>query len=362
MTRPDSEPTETGKAIVAVDVETLDLAMSEPFEIALGTQERARNVLVRVEIEDGTVGWGEGAPIPPVTGETQDTALASARAAAELLQGESVTDYRRLVDTVRSTMPTMASASFAVETALLDAYCRGRGLPLAELFGGPPKPVTTDLTIPIVPAEAAREAATRAVEGGFEQLKVKTGGPIIDDVERVTAVADAAPEAEIKVDANQGWTVAESVEFARAVRNRGVDLALIEQPVRADDVTGLARVRDAVSVPIAADETVFTPADALAVVRADAADVINVKLGKSGPLAAEAIVSIAKAANLELMVGCMLESALGIHTSAHLVAGSGAFSYVDLDGNLLLAEDVADVEYGPVVEIDGPGHGITPRR
>ncbi|QLG64099.1 dipeptide epimerase [Halorarum salinum] len=335
--------------------------MDEPFEIALGTQHRARNVIVRVETEAGTVGWGEGSPIPPVTGETQEAALASARAAAELLEGESVAEYHRLVDAVRSTVPGMVSASFAVETALLDAYCRARDVPMSELFGGPPEPVETDLTIPIVPPEAAGEAAAEATEAGFTHLKVKTGGAVDADVERVAAVAEAAPEAELKVDANQGWTVAESVRFARAVRDRDVDLALLEQPVRADDVAGLARVRDAVAVPVAADEAVFTPGDALSVVHADAADVINVKLGKSGPLAAAEIVAIAEAANLELMVGCMLESAVGIHASAHLVAGSGAFSYVDLDGNLLLAEDVVDVEYGPIVEIDGPGHGVVPR-
>lgn len=352
----------TDERIVAVDVEPLDLPMEEPFEIALGTQRRAENVLVRAETDSGTVGWGEGAPIPPVTGETQGAAIESARAAAALLEDEPVTEYRRLVEAVRSAIPGMVSASFAVETALLDAYCRERELPMSELFGGPPTAVETDLTIPIVPPRDAGEAAAAAADAGFDHLKVKTGGDATVDVARVVAVAESAPDAEVKVDANQGWTVPETVKFAREVRDRGVDLALIEQPVRADDLTGLARVRDAVAVPVAADEAVFTPADALAVVRADAADVVNVKLGKSGPLAAAEIAAIAEAANLELMIGCMLESAVGIHASAHVVAGSGAFSYVDLDGNLLLAEDVVDVGYGPCIEIEGPGHGVVPRR
>ena len=352
----------TDERIVAVDVEPLDLPLTEPFEIALGTQEHAENVLVRVETASGVVGWGEGSPIPHVTGETRAAAIESARAAAALLEDEPVTAYRRLVGAVRAAIPGMGSASFAVETALLDAYCRTRDVPMSELFGGPPTTVETDLTIPIVPPRDAGDAAAAAADDGFGHLKVKTGGDVADDVARVVAVAESAPDAAVKVDANQGWTVPETVRFAREIRDRGVDLALLEQPVRADDVTGLARVRDAVTVPVAADEAVFTPADALAVVRADAADVLNVKLGKSGPLAAAGIAAIAGAANLELMVGCMLESAVGIHASAHLVAGSGAFSYVDLDGNLLLAEDVADVEYGPRIEIDGPGHGITPRR
>jgi len=146
------------------------------------------------------------------------------------------------------------------------------------------------------------------------------------------------------------------------VRARGIDLELIEQPVPAADVAGLASARERVDVPVAADEAVFTPADAIRIVRENAADVLNVKLGKSGPLAVADIAAIARGANLDLMVGCMLESAVGIHTSAHVVAGTGAFSYVDLDGNRLLAEDVVETNGGPIHEISGPGHGVTPEK
>jgi L-alanine-DL-glutamate epimerase-like enolase superfamily enzyme len=343
-----------------VRVAPLDLALEEPFKISLGTQTVAENVLVALETEDGTVGYGEGSPIAPVTGETQAGTVATARAAAGLLEGEDLADHRVRVREVRETFPGAVSATLAIETALLDAYCRVRGLPLAALFGGDPAPVETDLTIPIVEPDAARETACRAADRGFDHLKVKTGSDVIADVERVAAVREGAPDTEIKIDANQGWTPAETVRFADGCADHCIDLALIEQPVRADDVAGLARTRDAVSVPIAADETVFTPADAVRVVRADAADVINLKIGKSGLLGVREIVAIAEAANLELMIGCMLESAIGIHAAAHVVAGTGAFSYVDLDGNLLLDEDVAAVDHGPLIEPTGPGHGIEP--
>lgn len=348
--------------IATTTAEPLDLPLEEPFEIALGTQTAAENVLVTVELDDGTVGYGEGSPIAPVTGETREAAVATAGAAGDLLEGTEIAEYRSHARTLRETFPGAVSATLAVETAVFDAYCRSRDLPLAELFGGSPTPVETDLTIPIVDAEAARRAAADAVDRGFEHLKIKTGTDVEADIERVAAVCEAAPDAELKVDANQGWTPAESVRFADALRSRGVDLALLEQPVRADDVSGLARVRDAVDVPVAADEAVFTPADAVRVLRADAADVINVKLGKSGLQGARDIVAIAEAANLELMVGCMLESAIGIHAAAHLVSGTDAFSYVDLDGNCLLEEDVADLDHGPTIDIGGPGHGIVPEK
>lgn len=328
--------------ITDVTVETYDLPLREPFEISLGTRERARNVLVTVETDAGGVGYGEGSPLPPVTGETQQAAVATARAATSLVEGRDLGAYRALVSELRDGFPGMMSALFAVETAVLDAYCRDRGLALSELFGGTPSTVETDLTIPMLDAPAAANRAESAAGAGFDHLKIKTGGDVTTDIERVAAVHEAAPDAELKVDANQGWTPAEAERFVSELETLGVDLALLEQPVAKADVAGLARVRDGVTVPVAADEAVFTPADATRVVREDAADVINVKLGKSGILDAAAIAEIARGASLDLMVGCMLESRVGIHTSAHLVSGLGTFDYVDLDGNLLFAEEVRD--------------------
>lgn len=347
--------------IESVPVDPLDLPLAAPFEISLGTREQARNVLVRVRTDTGTVGYGEGSPLPPVTGETRNAALETAEAAADLLVGEPIGSFRELTGCLRTSFPGMASANFAVETALIDAYCRERDLPLSELFGGHPSTVTTDITIPIVDPKSAEETAAEAAAAGFGDIKIKTGSDLHADVERVRAVAARAGEATLKIDANQGWTVRETAEFEDRMRDAGISIELIEQPVRADDIVGLRRVRDAVNIPIAADEAVFSPSDAIRIVREDAADILNVKLGKSGLLGTESIVDIAEAANLEVMIGCMLESSIGIHTSAHLVSGLGGISYVDLDGNLLLDEDVVERQYGPQIRIEGPGHGIVPR-
>lgn len=345
--------------VVSLSVRAFDFPLAEPFEIALGTRREAANVLVSVETESGTTGYGEGSPLPPVTGETQAAAMATAREAAALVEGRAVGDYRRLVEDVRTAFPGMVSALFAVETAILDAYCRERGLPLSELFGGRPRPVETDLTVPITPPDEAADRASRAADAGYDDLKLKTGTEVPADVERTVAVAEAAPDATITVDANQGWTPKETARYADRVADRGIALDLVEQPVPATDLAGLARARERLDVPVAADEAVFTAADAVAVVRAEAADVINLKLGKSGPLAAAEVAAIARGADLDVMVGCMLESAVGIHASAHLVAGIGGFAHVDLDGNRLLAADVVDDD-GPTHDISGPGHGVTP--
>ena len=346
--------------VAELRVEQLTLPLESPFEIALGMRREAKNVLVEIETEDGVVGYGEGSPLPPVTGETQAAVIETVRQARPLVVDRDLRNYRAVCRELRAAFPGMNAALFAIETAVLDAYCRARDLPLSELFGGTARPVETDLTVPIVDPDVARERAVTATDRGFDRLKVKAGDEVATAVERVAAVRDGAPNATLAVDANQGWTPKETLSFVRSLTDRGIDLDLLEQPVHRDDLAGLARVRDRVSVPVAADEAVFTPEDALAVVRADAADVLNVKLGKSGPLAAADIAAIADAANCDLMIGCMLESALGIHASAHVVAGRGTFEYVDLDGNRLLAADVTDAGSGPEIDLSGPGHGIVP--
>jgi L-alanine-DL-glutamate epimerase-like enolase superfamily enzyme len=350
----------TDTEITDAAVRPLDLPLSEPFEIALGTQEAATNVLVRVELADGTVGIGEGSPLPPVTGETQDVALAAAREGAGLIEGRDAADHRPLVGDLRAVLPGNGAALLAAETAVLDAYCRSRGLALSELFGAAPRPVETDLTIPIVDPGPAADRAAAATDRGFRTLKVKCGDAVADSVERVRAVADAAPDASVVVDANQGWSPPETRQFADVVVDAGVSLGLLEQPVPADDLAGLAAVREAVPVPVVADEAVFDPEDAHDVCRAYAADVVNVKLAKAGLLGARDVAAVARAAGREVMVGCMLESAVGIRASAHVVAGLGGVAHADLDGNRLLAEDVIDGADGPTVEPTGPGHGVDP--
>lgn len=346
--------------IRSVSVRPLDHPLVEPFEIALGTQQEAANLLVTVDTTAGKRGYGEGSPLPPVTGETQQSAIDTARAAGELLEGRPVTAYRQLIETVRRTFPGMHTALFAVEIAILDAYCREREMPLSELFGGPPRPVETDVTIPILDPPEAADRAADATAAGYDALKLKTGTELDADIDRTVAVAESAPDATLRIDANQGWTTTETRRFADAVTAHGVELELLEQPVPDTDLPGLARCRDTTPVPIAADESLFTPPDAMQLVRMEAADVLTVKPGKSGLLGTADIAAIARAADIELMAGCMLESAIGIHASAHLVAGLGGIDYVDLDGNRLLAEDVIPDSQGPIQDISGPGHGVTP--
>jgi L-alanine-DL-glutamate epimerase-like enolase superfamily enzyme len=228
---------------------------------------------------------------------------------------------------------------------------------MAEFFGSRPSPVTTDVTLGIDSLEKTRSKAKDAQKREFGHIKLKTGNDIKQDLKRIEIVSTEMDNPCIKVDANQGWSPKETERFASRVKEAGVDLELIEQPVEANDLKGLKEAKRRVDVPIAADESVFCKEDALKVAGMRAADIINIKTGKTGLIESQQIVSIAEAAGLDLMIGCNIESRIGIHTAAHMVSGTGSFSYVDLDGAPIMSEGIKDSSHGPKINIQGPGHG-----
>lgn len=330
----------------------------EPFEIALGTQEILKNVVVEVETEDGVTGIGEIAPVPTVTGETQQTALAAGEFAGDLIKGMPIENYRGISEKLRSQLGAQSAARAGIEIAIFDALGKHFRAPLSDIVGGYREVVETDDTIGIVDLESAKEAASEAIDSGFKDLKIKIGVDLESDLERVSAVRNVAPNAEIKVDANQGYVPKEAIEFAERADDRGLDIDLFEQPVHYDNIAGLRRVTESTSLKVAADESVFTKEDAARVVASEAADVINIKLMKSGIVDALEIIGLAQAHGLELMIGCMLESRIGITAGAHMVSGSGAFEYVDLDGHFSIDSEIGETDYSPDHYITGPGLGL----
>lgn len=344
--------------ITQIRTKPLTRELSAPFEISLGTQTEVTNVAIAVETGDGIVGIGEAAPISTITHETQTTVIAACEFANDLLAGKQLSNYRGIHETLKHHLETQCAARAGIETAVFDALCKTWGCSLAEFAGGADAAVVTDDTISLVAPEDARTAAKEAVSAGFDNLKIKVGTDVEEDVQRVIAVREAAPDAEIKVDANQGYYPREAITFADATAERGIDVALFEQPVPEDDLRGLKRVRDAIHIPVAADESVFTAEDAAAVAAINAVDVINVKVQKAGIVDALDTVCIAESHGIDLMIGMMLETYLGVTAGAHLVAGTGAFSYVDLDGHFSIANPVEDWTYGPEHDVSGPGLGL----
>ena len=365
MARAARTPT-TSTTIVRLDAEPMDIPLHEPFVIATGRVEAARNVLVRVTLYDGTVGLGESAPFPPSGGETQETALAALQGMVPLVEGHDAASWRPLSEQLLANFEHQTTARAGVEAALLDALTRSWGIPLFQFFGGVQSQVETDVSIPIVAPARVAELARLHARQGAATLKLKVGANVDDDADRVLALVEAAPDCDLILDGNQGYTPTEALELLRALKDEDVEPVLFEQPVHRHDLEGLRFVTERAGIPVAADESVQTAADALRIARMGAANVVNIKLMKAGIVEALAIAAVCRAANIDLMIGAMIESRLGIATSAHFIAGLGGFHYIDLDTAMLLADDPFTGGYtqsGMTFSLDPvqPGHGVRTR-
>lgn len=329
----------SSSVITRLTAEPLTIPLLEPFTISTGTSSDARNVLVRVELADGTVGLGEAAPFPPSGGESQETALAAVEGMKPLVEGCDAAQWRTLAARLTANFEHQESARAGIEMALLDAFTRAVGVPLFQFLGGAQSQVETDISIPIEAPEHMAALAMRYAERGAATLKLKVGTTVEEDVDRVLAVIESAPDCDIILDGNQGYTPSDALCLLETLGAEDVSPILFEQPVHRHDLEGLRFVTERAGVPVAADESVHTAADALRIARMGAANVVNIKLMKSGIVEALDIAAICRAAHIDLMVGAMMESRLGTAASAHFIAGLGGFRYVDLDTPMLLESD-----------------------
>ncbi len=325
--------------IRSITVESLNIPLLEPFAIATGSVSKAQNVLITITLDDGSTGYGECAPFTPSTGETQETALATARECAKLIEGEDAAHWRRLSKLMHSAYFPQATARAGMEMALLDALTRSHGIPLYVFFGGASTSVETDMSIPLVTPEHGYELARDIVARGITSIKIKVGGNIRDDVDRVEAVREGAPGLGLTLDANQGYTANEALLCLEALDDRDIRPLLMEQPVHKDDYEGLRYITQHTTVPVAADESASNAAAVARLLTLGAVNVVNIKLMKSGFVEALDIAAVCRATHTQLMIGAMMESRLATSAAAHFVAGLGGFRFVDLDTPMLLAED-----------------------
>ncbi len=350
--------------ITAVDARPFDAALHEPFGIAGGAADVARNVLVTVELADGTRGYGEGAPLTPYNGETQRQTLDALARATPSTLGADARAWRELAAEIARAAPSAGAARCALETAVLDALTKRAGMPLWALFGGASRALVTDVTIPTGSLEHAAESAARWHARGFRALKVKVGEAGADDVARVEAIARSAPGCALLLDANASLDADGALSLTRALSARGVAVSLLEQPVAKHDLDGLRRVA-AGDVPVAADESAVFASDVPRLGLA-APHVVNVKIMKAGVVEALDAALAARALGLRLMIGGMVESRLAMTTSACLAAGLGGFSFVDLDTPMFFVDEpfVGGFEQrGPELDLTAvtAGHGVLPR-
>jgi L-Ala-D/L-Glu epimerase len=350
--------------IVAVRTHAVTLPLHTTFVTALRKTSAIETLVVEIVAEDGTVGLGEAPQVWQVTGES----VAGARACVEgpltaQVLDRDVRDTVRLLRDVRSAVAGNTSAKAAIDIAVHDLLARGHEMPLVRWLGGTSMTVETDVTLPVGSTDALVDAAVARVSEGFEVLKVKVGTDPRADVQAVTAIRDAiGPLPSIRLDANQGWTVRQSIHAIRMLEDAQADVELVEQPVAAHDIDGLARVTAHVDTPVMADEAVYGIADLIEVIRRQAADMVNVKLAKCGGLAVgRTLLELAASAGLGTIVGSMMESQVGVGAAASLAAACGTSAVSDLDAAWWLerrADGGIGYERREVTLPDRPGLGI----
>jgi len=317
-----------------VFIEPINIELDNPFIISAGKKDRIENALITVVLNNGIEGYGEAAPLEPLNGENQATVIATLNSCKVFLIGKNISEYLRISKAIKDIFWAQATARCAIEMALLDAYCKTLNIPLKNLFGGAVGQIETDYTIDMTSAATAKEKSIQLAKSGYRVLKTKVGKNLTEDIDRILAIKDGAPDCSLILDANQGFSPTGAVYFMEELTKNNIRPILFEQPVLKTDLLGMRYVKDHISVPVAADESVSTCSDAINIVRTACADVINIKIMKSGILEAFDIAIIARSANIKLMIGSMLETKLALGCSVHLASGIGGFDFIDLDPHI----------------------------
>lgn len=352
----------SGLRIKHIRVHPLDVPLIAPFTISYSNLEFVNNVAIEVELADGSVGLGETPTMRPVTAEDQQQALDVLNELADVLTGQNAGEWRRIARELAINMPELGSVRAGIEMALLDALTRSWGTPLFQFFGGAGNSVVTDITIPICKAGEAEKLARQYQEEGFDTIKTKIGTDVDGDIERLVAIRRGHPYCKLVLDANEGYTAKEALDALSELRRQNIEPSLFEQPVPREDWEGLGELTEEASVLIAADESCRTPQDAMHIAENQLAHVLNIKLTKCGVAQALDIAAIARASNLGLMIGGMVETRIAMGFSAHFAAGLGGFDWIDLDTPLLMAEDPVEGGYQRegatyTLDVGVAGHG-----
>lgn len=304
-----------------------------PFVTAARRTEAVEYVVAEVELADGTVGQGSAAETVAVTGESAQTIRNTVSGPLRrVLAGASGT-IQELSSTISGAVEKATSATSAVEVAVWDALGRSRKQSVTELLGGDPTgALENDMTVSLEDPQTMAAHAREAADSGYRILKIKLGRDIDQDRRRLDAVLNAVPHARLRLDANQGWDVQGAITVVNTLEADGLPVDVVEQPVPASDIVGMAEVRKNVSTPIMADESIWFTTDARKILDAGAADLLNIKLAKTGSLLeAVRIADLAHDAGVECMVGSMMEPRISITAAAQLAVAHPAITMIDLD-------------------------------
>lgn len=326
--------------ITHIRTTTLKAPLKNPFITSLRRVDALEDLVVIIECDDGSVGYGEGAPTPVITGETMGSMIAAIELIKPFILGLEIEDFSTILNNIHSRILKNTTAKSALEIALYDLKAKSEKLPLYKMLGGTQTTFKTDITISMGEIEKMISDSLHAVGLGYDTLKIKIGDNPKKDIERIIAIHDALDDnIKLRLDANQGWTAQESVMLLHILEKKDIIAEFIEQPVAADDIDGLKYIKERVQTPLLADESIFSLKDARKLLEMQAIDYVNIKLAKTaGITQALKLADLSKEFDVKCMIGCMLEGPISVAAGVH-VASSKAdiITMLDLDAISLLA-------------------------
>lgn len=351
-------------AIKDITVWSTDLGNTKPYTIAFKTVDEVRNAFVEITLDNGVTGIGSGNPSEYVVGENLDQCLEALQEQnLEFLIGRDIRELNQLTFEVWKKFPKNPSARAAIDIALYDAFTKFLDVPLVKFLGQKIKRMLTSNTIGIKGVKETLEEADDYIRRGFQVLKVKLGKDLDEDIERLMKLREKFGNGiVIRIDANQGYTSAQTIEFYG--RTYDLNIELIEQPLPATAVSEMKELPKEVREVIAADESLITPADALELIKPPkASGIFNIKLMKCGGISQGLkIADIAMHEGVDLFWGCNDESIISITAALHTAFACSNTKYIDLDGSLDLACDVVKggfiLKDGYMYCSDKPGLGV----
>ncbi|CAA6822904.1 MAG: Dipeptide epimerase [uncultured Sulfurovum sp.] len=326
--------------IKEIRTQKLQAPLKTPFITSLRRVDTLEDLVVIIECDDGTLGYGEGAPTPVITGETFGSMVACIEYIKPHLLGREVEDFDTLLHTVHHVIIKNTTAKSALEIALYDLKSKLEKVPLFRMLGGTRTHFKTDITISMGSIEKMITDAQHAVNLGYDALKIKIGDDPRKDVERIIAIDNALDSSiKLRLDANQGWSAKQSVTLLQSLEKQNIIAEFIEQPIAADDIEGWKYIKERVQTPLLADESIFSLKDARRLLELEAIDYVNIKLAKTaGITQALALADLSKSYGAKCMIGCMLEGPISVAAGVHIAsAKADCITMIDLDAVSLLS-------------------------
>ncbi|CEG58341.1 dipeptide epimerase [Legionella fallonii] len=351
--------------ITEIHIAQLTIPLIRPFITAVRRTECVDDVVIMIKTDRGAVGYGSAASTPAITGDSTESIIKAIKnILGPQLIGRSISELNLLLQMNNQNIAGNTSAKAAIDIALHDLFAQYCGLPLYKMLGGNTNSISSCITISVKASDEMVVDAIDLVNQGYKTIKIKLGLNPIEDIERVRAIRQAiGNDITLLVDANQGWSYEDALKVIAAFKQQQLNIPMVEQPISAQDLPHLKAICDQVDCSIIADEACFSPKDALNIAKMNACDGVNIKLMKSGGIEnAQAIYNIAKTAEIAIMVGCMLESPIGIAAIASFAASKPDIFYADLDPIFLILENYvlggAQRSGNKIVLSDKPGLGI----